>query len=100
MGLATRAVGEDERRRRMSGASKIEWTDAKLRKRAYDRARYVRRRDAARALQAPDPITLLSDTEAAYLAGLIDGEGSLYVGAVGPKRNRTCYPILDRKSVV
>jgi hypothetical protein len=68
-------------------------TDAKAHKRAYDRARYARLRAEAVSKRPPDPITLISDLDAAYLAGLIDGEGSLYVGAVGPKRDRTCYPL-------
>jgi hypothetical protein len=48
-------------------------------------------RDAAKE---PDVISTLTPEERAYIAGLIDGEGSIYVAAVGPHRNKTAYPIV------
>lgn len=61
-------------------------------KRAYDRKRYEQTRAARIAAALPDPITLMTTEERAYLAGLIDGEGSIYVGAIGTSRQKTCYP--------
>ena len=60
-------------------------------KRFYDRARY-RRLKALQGPAKPDPIEALCVVDRAYLAGLIDGEGSIYVGAFGPERKRSCYP--------
>jgi hypothetical protein len=60
----------------------------------YDRARYTRLKAARDATRPPDPIDTLSSEECAYLAGLIDGEGSIFVAAVGPHRSRTVYPIV------
>lgn len=77
----------------MADRSAIEWTDARAAKRAYDNARYRRRRAEVRALRLLDPITLISGLDRAYLAGLIDGEGSFYCGGIGTHRNKTCYPI-------
>ncbi len=42
-----------------------------------------------RVVRPPDPILSLTPEERAYLAGLIDGEGCIYVAAIGPKRDRT-----------
>jgi len=63
-------------------------------KRAYDRARYLKKKAEREAKRPPDPITLLSVEERAYIAGLVDGEGSIYIAAVGPRRERTVYPIV------
>ena len=63
-------------------------------KAAYDRARYERLKEARNALKPPDAITTLTGEERAYIAGLIDGEGCLFVGAVGPQRDKTVYPIV------
>ena len=60
----------------------------------YDRDRYARLTAARDAARGPDPIETLSGEECAYLAGLIDGEGSIFVAAVGPQRSRTVYPIV------
>ena len=68
----------------------IEWTP----KQAYDRARYAEQRKRRLAEKAPDPIEAIGLEDRCYLAGLIDGEGSIYCGAIGPKRGRTCYPIV------
>jgi len=66
----------------------------KTEKKAYDRARYQQIKAQRLADRPPDPITLLTLEERAYIAGLIDGEGSIYVAAVGPNRDRTVYPIV------
>jgi hypothetical protein len=63
-------------------------------KQAYDRARYEEQKAKRLAEALPDPITLLTTEERAYLAGLIDGEGSIYCGAIGSSRNKTCYPCI------
>ena len=63
-------------------------------KQEYDRARYVRLKVELLSKVPPDPILELTLEERAYIAGLIDGEGSIYVAAVGPKRDRTVYPIV------
>jgi hypothetical protein len=46
------------------------------------------------AQRPPDAIETLTSEERAYIAGLIDGEGSIYVAAVGPNRERSVYPIV------
>lgn len=65
-------------------------------KQAYDAARYARLRDARNADKAPDPITLLSTEDRCYLAGIIDGEGSIFVASLGSaaKRLGTFHPIV------
>jgi hypothetical protein len=63
-------------------------------KQLYDRARYARRRAEQLKYRAADPIESLTPEERAYLAGLIDGEGSIFVSAVGPHRKKTVYPIV------
>ena len=60
-------------------------------KQVYDRARYQRLKADRLSKKLPDPIELLIPEELAYIAGLIDGEGTIYVGYVGPKR-RSVYP--------
>ncbi len=60
----------------------------------YDRARYIKLKAKRMAQKPPDPITTLMPEERAYIAGLIDGEGSIYIAAVGPKRDKTVYPIV------
>jgi hypothetical protein len=61
-------------------------------KQKYDRARYVRLKAKREAEKPPDVIELLSAIDLAYIAGIIDGEGSIYIGAVGPERRRSVYP--------
>lgn len=56
-------------------------------KQVYDAARYRTLRDANRV---PDVITSLPETAAAYLAGLTDGDGSIFV--THTNRLRTYYP--------
>lgn len=63
-------------------------------KQAYDRGRYRRLKAEREASREPDPITTLTPEERAYLAGLIDGEGSIYIAAVGPNRGRSVYAIV------
>lgn len=53
----------------------------------YWARRYEMQQDARKAAQPADPIELLTQPELAYLAGLIDGEGSFGVMQVpGPSR--------------
>ncbi len=66
----------------------------KMTKKEYDRARYLRIKAEKAANLPPDPIELLTPEERAYIAGLVDGEGSIYVAAVGPNRDKTVYPIV------
>lgn len=63
-------------------------------KQEYDRARYIRLKAEREAKKAPDPIATLPQDARAYIAGLIDGEGSIFVAAVGPQRDKTVYPIV------
>lgn len=63
-------------------------------KREYDRARYLRLRAEREARRPADAIATLTSEECAYIAGLVDGEGSIYVAAVGPERHRSVYPIV------
>lgn len=63
-------------------------------KRCYDRERYIRLRAERLAKKPPDAIETLTPEELAYIAGLIDGEGSIFVAAVGPNRRRSVYPIV------
>lgn len=61
----------------------------------YHQAWHRRRKAEQARHRPPDPIELLSAEDRAYLAGLVDGKGgSIYVGAVGPHRERTVYPIV------
>lgn len=57
---------------------------------AYDRARYLRLKAERQAEKAPDPIALLDEPTVAYLAGLTDADGSVYV--THTNRLRTYYP--------
>lgn len=59
-------------------------------KRVYDRARYLRLRAERDAGRPPDPITQLDVPTLAYLAGLTDADGSIYV--THTNRLRTYYP--------
>lgn len=60
-------------------------------KQDYDRARYIRLKVERDKLKPKHPITKLTETEKAYIAGLIDGEGAIYVANC---RN-TCYPTIS-----
>ncbi len=51
-------------------------------------AKLKRERDEARG---PDPISTLTSEERAYISGLVDGDGCIYVAAVGPLK-KTVYP--------
>lgn len=68
--------------------------EEKAAKTLYDRERYARLKAEREARRPPDPIATLTPEERAYLAGLIDGEGSIFVAAVGPQRHRSVYPIV------
>ncbi|MEU0078617.1 hypothetical protein ABZY58_12025 [Micromonospora tulbaghiae] len=68
-------------------------TDPKAAKRAYDRARYLRRRAERDADRPADPISVIDEPTAAYLAGLTDGDGSIYVTRTN--RLRTVYPAVS-----
>lgn len=76
----------------MADNTKIQWSDAKIKKAAYDQARYRRLQEEKRARRAPDLIEGLSETDCAYLAGLIDGEGSIFVMK---HRDKTFYPAVS-----
>lgn len=76
----------------MSDHTHIQWTDAVMMKRAYDRKRYLRLRDDRISKRPTDPIVLLSEIDVAYIAGLIDGEGSIYVMK---HRDKTFYPAVS-----
>lgn len=43
-------------------------------------------------LRVPDPLLSLTETERAYMAGLIDGEGS--ISCLWHAKGKTCYPVL------
>jgi len=62
-------------------------------KREQDRARYVRLKAERIAERPVDCITTLTTEERAYIAGFLDGSGSIFVAAVGPARHKTVYPI-------
>ena len=61
-------------------------------KQASDRERYRKLRAAQLAARPPDPISLIGDVDVAYIAGLVDGDGCIYVTAIGPERERSVYP--------
>jgi len=61
-------------------------------KQDYDRACYQRKKAIRNAEKPPDPITLLTDIELAYIAGLVDGEGSIH--ATRKETKGTYYPFL------
>lgn len=63
-------------------------------KKDYDRERYLKIKTEKESRKPKDKILLLSDVDCAYIAGLIDGEGSLYISAVGPNRRKTVYPVV------
>ena len=60
-------------------------------KRDYDRARYIRLKMIAEAKRPPHPISQLTETGKAYIAGLIDGEGAIYAAN---SNHETCYPCI------
>lgn len=64
--------------------------DQKVAKRAYDRRRYLLQRAERDAARPPDPISLLDVPTVAYLAGLTDGDGCIYV--THTNRLGTYYP--------
>lgn len=63
-------------------------------KQEYDRHRYIQQKAQRDSAKPPDVITTLSGVELAYIAGLVDADGSIYVAAVGPKRDKTVYPMV------
>jgi len=60
--------------------------------RALSRDRYARQAAIRRASRAADPLHLIGTVDLAYMAGLIDGEGSIYCLAHGG--GKTCYPTI------
>ena len=48
-------------------------------KKEYDKARYLRRKAEKIANLPPDPLYSISKIDRAYIAGLIDGEGSIHM---------------------
>ena len=63
-------------------------------KQRYDRERYRKIKAQRDAQKPPDPIELLTPEECAYIAGIVDADGSIFVAAVGPERRKTVYPIV------
>lgn len=61
-------------------------------KKEYNQARYQRKKAEREANKPPDPILLLTDIELAYIAGLVDGEGSIH--ATRKQTKGTYYPFL------
>jgi len=61
-------------------------------KQEYDRARYIRQKKEREAKRPPHPISMLTETEKAYIAGLIDGEGAIYMAH---SKEKTCYPTIS-----
>lgn len=59
-------------------------------KKEYDRKRYLKIRKTRTVSRPVDPITVLTKTEMAYIAGIIDGEGTIY--ARNEKKRKTIYP--------
>lgn len=59
-------------------------------KKDYDRARYLQLKAKREAAKPTDPIIKLTNEERAYIAGLVDGEGSIYM--FHAEKRRTCYP--------
>lgn len=57
-------------------------------KRLYDQRRYHHYKQEKLKNQPPDPISLLSDIQIAYLTGLVDGEGSITL-----LKNRICVQL-------
>ena len=45
----------------------------------YDKVRYLRKKAERMANVPPDPIYSISKIDRAYIAGLIDGEGSIHM---------------------
>lgn len=62
-------------------------------KQRYDRERYQRLKAEREAKRAPDPIALLDEPVVAYIAGLTDADGSIYV--THTNRLRTYYPTVS-----
>jgi len=58
----------------------------------YDRAYRQRKKAEEQAKKPPDPISLLTELELAYIAGLVDGEGSIH--ATRKEKKGTYYPFL------
>lgn len=61
-------------------------------KQDYDRARYIRLKAKKEAAKPPHPISKLTETEKAYIAGLIDGEGAIYMAG---NQGKTWYPTIS-----
>ena len=59
-------------------------------KKNYDKNRYQQIRAERIAKLPPDPISLLKPTERAYIAGIIDGEGTIYAR----NERKTIYPTI------
>ena len=48
-------------------------------KKEYDRIRYLRKKAEKMMAKSPDPIRSISKIDRAYIAGIIDGEGSIHM---------------------
>lgn len=68
-----------------------ECSPEKLKGRVRSRASYWHSRKAVLDARGPDPITLLTAEERAYIAGIVDGEGTIYIA----HNRKTMYPMLS-----
>jgi len=59
-------------------------------KKIYDKIRYKKRKAKQAKQTAPDPICFLKRTERSYIAGIIDGEGTIYAR----NERKSIYPTL------
>jgi hypothetical protein len=64
----------------------------KVRVKQQKHAEYIRRRDRRIAAKRPDPLLSLTERELAYIAGIVDGEGTVHIS--GSSGKKTCYPIV------
>lgn len=62
-------------------------------KQVYDRARYQQIKAQRARMKRPDPIEVLDEATIAYIAGLTDADGSIYV--THTNRLRTYYPVVS-----
>lgn len=61
-----------------------------MNKKEYDKKRYLLIKTEKTKFKSPDPIESLSETDKAYIAGIIDGEGSIYAR----NERKTIYPTI------
>jgi hypothetical protein len=69
--------------------------ELRMHERQLRREGYARKRARELAARAPDPILAISDIDLSYIAGIVDGEGSVHCCFLGKDRRRTCHPIIS-----